>query len=425
MSDAQDFSAKTPKAMRLHIGIMGRMNVGKSSFMNMLAGQSVAITSPQAGTTTDVVEKTMELLPLGPVVLLDTAGIDDSSALASARIDKAKQAIARMDIIVLVTTPNEWTDFEDTLVNEARARSIPVLVVINKTDLATPTVAFLSLLDIKKLIGIQGSSTNPAAQETFKAEFKESLQTLLPKLFTAPPSLIGDLCPAGGMVVLVVPIDLGAPKGRLIVPQVQSLRDILDNDASALVVKDREYAATLARFNKMPDLVVCDSQVVARVVADTPESVPLTTFSILFARFKGDLVTQARGAAALDKLKDGDKILIAEGCSHHPMEDDIGRVKIPRWLRQYSGANITIDSCAGHDFPPNLQDYKLIIHCGGCIMTRTEMTSRLNAANEKSVPMTNYGVAISALQGVLRRALSPFPEALAAYENARKETRPD
>ena len=243
---------------------------------------------------------------------------------------------------------------------------------------------------------------------------------MLPKLFTAPQSLIGDLLPPGGMAILVVPIDLGAPQGRLIVPQVQALRDLLDNDASALVVKDREYAATLARLSKMPDLVVCDSQVVARVVADTPESVPLTTFSILFSRFKGDLVTQAEGAAALDKLKDGDKVLIAEGCSHHPLEDDIGRVKIPRWLRQYSGKNLTVDSSAGHDFPANLQDYKVVIHCGGCVMTKKEMSSRLDTAKEKSVPMTNYGIAISALQGVLRRALSPFPAALAAYEKARK-----
>jgi [FeFe] hydrogenase H-cluster maturation GTPase HydF len=293
-----------------------------------------------------------------------------------------------------------------------------VLVVINKTDLGDPSVDFLSLLDVKKLTWVSGSSTNPVTKEDFKNAFKEALRGLLPSLFKAPSSLIGDLCPAGGMAILVVPIDLGAPKGRLIVPQVQALRDLLDNDVSALVVKDREYAATLERLNRMPDLVVCDSQVVARVVADTPSTVPLTTFSILFARFKGDLVVQAEGAAALDKLKDGDKILIAEGCSHHPLEDDIGRVKIPRWLRQYSGRNLIVESSAGHDFPENLQDYKLVIHCGGCVMTKQEMSSRLDMATGKAVPMTNYGIAISALQGVLRRALSPFPDALAAYEGA-------
>ncbi|MDD4616966.1 MAG: [FeFe] hydrogenase H-cluster maturation GTPase HydF [Alphaproteobacteria bacterium] len=412
--------SKAPKSMRLHIGIMGRMNVGKSSFMNMLAGQDVAITSPQAGTTTDVVEKTMELLPIGPVVLLDTAGVDDASTLAEARIEKAKKALNRMDIVVLVITPNEWTDFEDALVNAAHTKKIPLLVIINKTDLGQANPNFLALLEMKKLVYVQGSSTDPARTETFKSEFKERLRGLLPKLFTAPPSLIGDLLPPGGMALLVVPIDLGAPQGRLIVPQVQALRDLLDNDASALVVKDREYAAALQRLKQPPDLVVCDSQVVARVVADTPESIPLTTFSILFARMKGDLVAQAQGAAAIEKLQDGDKVLMAEGCSHHPLEDDIGRIKIPRWLRQYTGHNLTIDSCAGHDFPDNLQEYKLVIHCGGCVMTKQEMTSRLQIAKEKAVPITNYGVAISALQGVLRRALSPFPAALAAYEEAQK-----
>jgi [FeFe] hydrogenase H-cluster maturation GTPase HydF len=413
---------QTPKAMRLHIGIMGRMNVGKSSFMNMLAGQDVAITSAQEGTTTDVVEKTMELLPLGPVVLMDTAGVDDASALAEARLEKTKKALQRMDVVVIVVAPNEWSEFEDALVNDAHARNIPVLVVINKTDLAEPKPNFLALLEMKKLAYVQGSSTEASGAEGFKAEFKERLRGLLPKLFAAPQSLIGDLLPAGGMAMLVVPIDLGAPQGRLIVPQVQAIRDLLDNDASALVVKDREYAATLERLKQLPDLVVCDSQVVARVVADTPETVPMTTFSILFSRFKGDLVTQARGGAAIDKLKDGDKVLIAEGCSHHPLEDDIGRVKIPRWLRQYTGRNITVDSCAGHDFPANLADYKLVIHCGGCVMTKQEMSSRLGVASEKAVPITNYGVAISALQGVLRRALSPFPAALAAYEEERSRS---
>ncbi len=413
-------TAKTPKAMRLHIGIMGRMNVGKSSFLNMLAGQDVAITSPQAGTTTDVVEKTMELLPIGPVVLLDTAGIDDASVLGSARLEKAQKAFQRMDIAVIVVTPEGWSDFEDALVHEAQAKKIPVLIVINKTDLAEPSVEFLSLLELKKLAWIQGCATNPSTHEIFKSEFKQRLQSLLPSLYSAPRSLIGDLLPAGGMALLVVPIDLGAPQGRLIVPQVQAVRDILDNDASALVVKDREYAATLAKLKTMPDLVVCDSQVVARAVADTPENVPLTTFSILFARLKGDLAIQAAGAAAIEKLKDGDKVLIAEGCSHHPLEDDIGRVKIPRWLKQYTGRQLTIDTSAGHDFPDNLHEYKLIIHCGGCVMTQQEMMSRLKAAGDKKVSITNYGVAISALQGVLRRALSPFPAALAAYEEARK-----
>jgi [FeFe] hydrogenase H-cluster maturation GTPase HydF len=410
-----------PKASRLHIGIAGRVNVGKSSFLNTLAGQDVAITSAVPGTTTDVVEKTMELLPLGPVTLIDTAGLDDSSELAAARIAKTKKALRRADILAIVVTANRWSAFEDGLVNEAHTAAIPVLVVVNKTDLEEPSADFLSLLDVKRLSWIQGSATgNTSAREAYRQAFKDGIRALLPKLFTAPPTLLGDLLPGGGMAVLVVPIDLGAPQGRLIVPQVQSLRDLLDNDASALVVKDREYAATLARLGQPPDLVVCDSQVVARVVADTPPQIPLTTFSILFARFKGELNSLARGAGVLNRLKPGDRILIAEGCSHHPLEDDIGRIKIPRWLRQFAGCELNIVSCAGHDFPPDLQSYRLVIHCGGCVMTRQEMLSRLNDTERNNVAMTNYGLAISVLQGVLTRALSPFPDALAAYRAGAK-----
>lgn len=410
-----------PKASRLHIGIAGRVNVGKSSFLNALAGQDVAITSAVPGTTTDVVEKTMELLPLGPVTLIDTAGLDDASELGKARIDMSKKALRRADILAVVVASNAWSTHEDELVNEAHQADVPVLVVINKTDLEEPSADFLSLLDVKRLSWIQGSATgNPSEREAFRQAFKDAIRGLLPRLFTAPPSLIGDLVPAGGMTVLVVPIDLGAPAGRLIVPQVQSLRDLLDNDASALVVKDREYAATLARLKNPPDLVVCDSQVVARVVADTPPAVPLTTFSILFARFKGELNALAQGAGVLNRLKSGDRILIAEGCSHHPLEDDIGRVKIPRWLRQFAGCELDIVTAAGHDFPPDLKSFRLVIHCGGCVMTRQEMLSRLGEADRENVAMTNYGLAISVLQGVLARALSPFPDALEAYSNGLK-----
>jgi [FeFe] hydrogenase H-cluster maturation GTPase HydF len=406
-----------PKASRLHIGIAGRVNVGKSSFLNALAGQDVAITSSVPGTTTDVAEKTMELLPLGPVTLIDTAGLDDTSELAEARIEKSRKALRRADILAIVVASNAWSAHEDALVNEAHAASIPILIVVNKTDLEEPSADFLSLIDIKRLTWIQGSATgSTATREAFRQAFKDAIRGLLPRLFTAPPTLLGDLLPAGGLAVLVVPIDLGAPQGRLIVPQVQCLRDLLDNDASALVVKDREYAATLARLGQPPDLVVCDSQVVARVVADTPPQVPLTTFSILFARFKGELASLARGAGVLNRLKPGDRILIAEGCSHHPLEDDIGRVKIPRWLRQFAGCELDVVTCAGHDFPDDLKSYRLVIHCGGCVMTRQEMLSRLGEAEGENVAMTNYGLAISVLQGVLNRALSPFPDALEAYQ---------
>jgi [FeFe] hydrogenase H-cluster maturation GTPase HydF len=403
-----------PKASRLHIGIAGRVNVGKSSFLNTLAGQDVAITSAVPGTTTDVVEKTMELLPLGPVTLLDTAGLDDTSALGSARMEMTKKALRRADILAIVVTADAWSEYEDGLVNAAHAAKVPVLVVINKTDLKEPSSDFLSLIDVKRLTWICGSAVGPT-RENFRDVFKDAVRGLLPTLFTAPPTLLGDLLPAGGLAVMVVPIDLGAPAGRLIVPQVQSLRDLLDNDASALVVKDREYAATLQRLSSPPDLVVCDSQVVARVVADTPPRIPLTTFSILFARFKGELNALARGAGVLNHLKPGDRILIAEGCSHHPLEDDIGRIKIPRWLRQYAGCELDITSCAGHDLPADLGAYRLVIHCGGCVMTRQEMLARMGEADRHETPMTNYGLAISVLQGVLERALSPFPDALAAF----------
>ncbi len=408
---------KTPKSARLHIAIAGRVNAGKSSFLNMLAGQEAAITSSVPGTTTDVVEKTMELLPLGPVVLLDTAGLDDTSALGAARTAKTKKALKRADVLtVIVAVDTGWSTFEDEIVNEARAAGVPVVAVVNKTDLKEPETGFLALLDVKKLPFVCGSALAIGRQEEFRRAYKDALRGLLPALGGPPPALAGDLLPPGGMAVLVVPIDLGAPQGRLIVPQVQCIRDLLDCDSTALVVKDRELASTLGRLATPPDLVICDSQVVARTVADTPEEIKLTTFSILFARYKGDLAALARGAAQIEKLKDGDKVLIAEGCSHHPLEDDIGRVKIPRWLRQYTGADLRIESCAGHDFPDNLDEFKLIIHCGGCVMTRREMTGRMDEAGVHDIPMTNYGLAISALQGVLRRALSPFPGALQAYE---------
>jgi len=374
--------------------------------MNLIAGQDIVITSSSAGTTTDVIEKVMELAPIGPVVLLDTAGVDDVSLLGEKRIASTQKAIARMNIVALVVEPDEWTDYEDEIIDKAKENKIPVLIVINKTDVKEPSVNFLSLLDVKKLSWISGSSLEGDA-ERFKSEFKTKILSLLPE-YSSNKSVIGGLCDSGALVVLVVPLDLGAPVGRLIVPQVQVIRDLLDTGASALVVKDFEYESVLKRLNTPPDLVICDSQVIARVAGSTPSDVPLTTFSVLFSRYKGDIVKQARGAAIIEKLQDNDKVLIAEGCSHHPSEDDIGRVKIPNLLRKYTGKNLIIDTCAGHDFPSNLREYKLIIHCGGCVMTEQEMTVRINEAEKNGVAITNYGMAISAMQGVLKRVLSPF-----------------
>jgi len=410
---------KTPKSLRLQIGIVGRTNVGKSSFLNMIAGQDVAITSAHAGTTTDVVEKTMELLPLGPVVLLDTAGLDDSSVLGEKRVERTMRAIDRSDIVLLVVVSNVWGQAEEQCIELIKKQKKSLVIVINKIDEIPPSDEFL--LSIRKIATevISVSSIDLALRDTQVNALKQVLIRICPEQFLNAPTLLGDLLPAGGMVVMVVPIDLQAPKGRLILPQVQAIRDALDNDATAVVVKEREYAALLKRLNKAPDLVVCDSQVVMKVMADTPVDVKCTTFSILMARFKGDLIELVRGAAHIDNLKSNDRILISESCSHHAAEDDIGRVKIPRWLRQYIGGDLQIDHFSGRDYPKDLQQYKLIVHCGACMLTRGEMLLRIHRAQECAVPVTNYGVAISLVQGVLKRALSPFPAALDAFEKDR------
>lgn len=406
----------TPKSLRLHIAIFGRTNVGKSTLLNAVAGQDVAITSPVPGTTTDVVEKPMELLPLGPVVFLDTAGLGDESELGEERVRRTRNALNRADVVVLVCEADAFTEHEQEVVQAARERKLPVLVVVNKIDLTKPSSSFLSTLRKQADGVLLCSATDPGDRERMLAELKVLLQTVLSDEFRNPPPLVGDLLPAGGLAVLIVPIDLQAPKGRLILPQVQTIRDALDNDAATLVVKEREYAFMLDNLKRHPDLVICDSQVVLKMVADTPDSIPCTTFSILFARLKGDLQALARGAAAIEHLRSGDRVLIAESCSHHAMEDDIGRVKIPRWLRQYTGARLEVDSCAGRDFPEDLEKYKLVVQCGGCMNNRAEMLSRLQRCAGANVPVTNYGLCISQTQGVLRRALSPFPAALDAYQ---------
>jgi [FeFe] hydrogenase H-cluster maturation GTPase HydF len=407
---------ETPKANRLNIAIFGRTNVGKSSLMNMLIGQDYAITSPVAGTTTDVVEKTCELLPLGPVLFLDTAGVDDISELAELRLNKTRKIYDRADVILLVVEPDKWTAFEDEVLLKAGENKIPVIVIINKTDLIKPELAFLENIRGKNSRVVEVSSLGSSGRDAYVNAVKQQLIEVAPDDFVEPPRLIGDLVNPGGIAVLVVPIDLQAPKGRLILPQVQTIRDTLDNDAAAFVVKERELPAMLAMLNKKPDVVVTDSQAILKVSADVPKDIRLTTFSILFARQKGDLSVAAQGAAEIDKLKPGDRVLIAESCTHHALEDDIGRVKIPRWLRQYLGFDVKADSYAGRDYPENLSDYKLVIHCGGCMLTRREMMSRIQKASQAGAAITNYGVAISFLQGVIRRSLEPFPAALAAFD---------
>ncbi len=407
---------KTPRGNRLHIALFGRTNVGKSSFLNMVMGQDIAITSPVAGTTTDVVEKAMELLPIGPVVFLDTAGLDDMSMLAELRLKKTYKVFNRADIAILLLEPEVWTDYEEEILKEAREREIPLIAIINKIDLKRPSDEFVK--QIRSRIGrvILISALDKENRDDYINALKTQLLEICPADFLQPPPLIGDLLPPGGLAVLVVPIDLEAPKGRLILPQVQTIRDALDNDAAALVVKERELAHILSLLKAPPNVVVCDSQVVLKMCADTPKEIPATTFSILFSRYKGDLVEQAKGAAHIEALRPRDKVLIAEACTHHPIEDDIGRVKIPRWLRQFVGGELQIDIYAGRDYPENLSEYKLVIHCGGCVINRREMLTRIQMAKEAGVPITNYGICISFLQGVLKRTLSPFPAALLAFE---------
>jgi [FeFe] hydrogenase H-cluster maturation GTPase HydF len=412
---------KTPKGNRLHIALFGRTNVGKSSLLNFLVGQDIAITSPIAGTTTDIVEKAVELLPLGPVLFLDTAGLDDTSSLSVLRLEKTEKVYKRADIVLLVTEPDIWTEYEDLVLDKAGKSNIPVLIVINKIDLQEPSFDFVEKLKKKTKRVVPLSSLNWQVRDTYVETMKRYLIEVSPDDFIQAPALIGDLLPPGGIAVLVVPIDLQAPKGRLILPQVQTIRDTLDNDAAALIVKERELGPMLTFLNRTPDIVVCDSQAILKVSADIPKDIPCTTFSILFARQKGDLAAAAEGATYIETLKPGDKILIAEACSHHPLQDDIGRVKIPRWLRQYVGGEVEAVVSAGRDYPENLQDFRLIIHCGSCMLTRREMLNRIQQAREAKVPVTNYGLAISFLQGVIRRTLSPFPSALMAFDRRMHE----
>jgi [FeFe] hydrogenase H-cluster maturation GTPase HydF len=405
----------TPKSLRLQIALLGRTNSGKSTLLNMLAGQDVAITSEHPGTTTDIVEKPMELLPVGPVVFLDTAGLDDTSPLGPSRIARSLAVLDRADIVVLVTDSSGIVSAEEQLIASARQRKLPIITMVNKTDLRSPSSALLDTLRAAGDALITGSAILSDQRERLIREFKSALLLLLPESFVTPRALIGDLIPGGGLVVMVVPIDLQAPQGRLILPQVQTLRDILDHDGGALVVKEREYRHFLQCLTIRPALVICDSQVILKTIADTPPDVPCTGFSILFARLKGDLQAYAAGAATIRRLQDGDRVLIAESCTHHALEDDIGRIKIPRWLRQFTGADLVFEHSAGRDFPANLADFRLVVQCGGCMQNRREILARIGKAQQARVAITNYGICIAETQGVLSRALAPFPAARQAY----------
>jgi [FeFe] hydrogenase H-cluster maturation GTPase HydF len=346
----------------------------------------------------------MEMLPLGPVLFIDTAGLDDTGTLGEMRVEKTKKIFDRADIAVIVAEPSNWGDFEINLIHEFKERGTPFIAVLNKCDIQTPSEELTQYLTGRKIPYIQTS----ALSGTGVSEFRNKLIEILPDSFFLPASIVGDLIKAGDTVILVVPIDLEAPKGRLIMPQVQTIRDILDNDAYCTVVKERELKDALLNMKKPPALVITDSQAFLKVAADVPDNIPMTSFSILFARFKGDLQTFVNGALAIEDLQPGDRILIAEACSHHPIGEDIGRVKIPRWLTQYVGGKLDVTVMQGHDFPENLTDYKLVIHCGSCTFNPKMLMSRLIRCRDAGVPITNYGIAIAYSLGIFERALTPF-----------------
>ena len=393
---------KTLKSMRLHIGIFGKTNVGKSSILNRITGQDISIVSDIAGTTTDVVEKSMELLPIGPVNFLDTAGINDSTALAAERIEKTMKILNRTDIAVVVCTPDGIDDYEKSLIEKFNELKIPFIILVNKIDINTSSYPWEEQGITQNII-----FTSAHTDKDLVFKFKEALVKLLPEDFVNSPKIAGDLIPAKSTVILVIPIDKEAPKGRIILPQVQTLRDLLDSNCISIVVKENELKNALENLKTPPALVITDSQAFKQVAEIVPDSIPLTSFSILFARLKGDLEAFTKGAQAIDNLQDGDRVLILESCTHHAIEDDIGRVKIPNLLKKKTGKNLIIENIAGHDFP-DISQYKLIIHCGACMTNRREVLSRILIANKQNIPISNYGIVISYCLGILPRATGIF-----------------
>ncbi len=391
-----------PKSLRLHIGIFGRRNVGKSSLLNSMTRQSVSIVSAYAGSTTDPVEKPMELLPLGPVLFIDTAGLDDEGELGVLRIEKTHKIYDRCDL-ALVLCDGAWTEHESAIVDALNLRTIPWIAVLTKADIVDHSALEATLIAQNTPV-VRVSTNDPQSVENV-------LQTIIrfaPEGFLDATKIVADIIPEQAHVLLVIPIDKEAPKGRLILPQVQTIRDILDAHCVCTVCQEPQLQSVLEAFKTPPDLVVTDSQAFKTVSEIVPPTIPLTGFSVLFARFKGDLASFVHGASAIRSLKPQDRILIAEACTHHPVKDDIGRVKIPKLLEKYVGAPLNIDVVSGQEFPEDLTPYALIIHCGGCMWNRRQMLSRQQRATHQNIPMTNYGIAIAALTGILERALKPF-----------------
>ena len=394
----------TPRALRTVISIVGCRNAGKSSLINALAGQDVAIVSDRPGTTTDAVAKPYELLPLGPVTFFDTAGLDDTGELGALRVKAAKKVLYRSDVAVIAVSENGLGQFEKEIIVEVQRLKIPFVVAFNKSDIKAPTEADIEFC---RDTGIPFAEVSARTKKGID-ELKNLIIDAVPEDIKREPLLAGDLFNPGDVVLLVVPIDLSAPKGRLILPQVQVLREVLDRGAKAVAVEESELTEMLAELKRKPALVITDSQVVTKVADEVPEDVPMTTFSILFARNKGDIAEMYRGAEMIDRLRDGDRVLIAEACSHHVLSDDIGKVKIPNWLRKYTDKELTFEFCQGSDFPEDLEKYALVIHCGACMLNRREMVHRIKECAGRGVPITNYGLAISKTQGVLERAIRPL-----------------
>lgn len=396
----------TPSSERVHIGIFGKRNAGKSSLINAITGQNLAIVSEAKGTTTDPVYKAMELLPLGPVMIIDTPGIDDEGVLGSLRIQKAYQVLNKTDIALVIIDAAVGPSAEDLrLIERINTKKIPLLIVINKCETINEDkkTAYQALLPNGKLLFVS------AEQQLNIFELKEAIAQTVPA-DENKAQIVADLLLPSDFVVLVVPIDSAAPKGRLILPQQQTIRDILEADAAAIVVKENELTNTLQNLGKRPKLVITDSQVFKKVAAETPADILLTSFSILFARYKGNLQTAVQGVTALENLEDGDKILVGEGCTHHRQCDDIGTVKLPRWIKEYTGKNPEFIFTSGTEFPLDLSPYKMIIHCGACMLNEREMQYRIKCAADQNIPFTNYGITIAYINGILKRTVEPFPQ---------------
>ncbi len=409
---------QTPMSERVHIGFFGKRNAGKSSVMNAVTGQEIAVVSDVRGTTTDPVYKSMELLPLGPVVMMDTPGIDDEGELGALRVRKSYQVLNKTDAAVLVIDGAEGVSKEDSeLVARIRRKKIPFLVAVNKRDIAPEGAVHR----VREELGLDDSQivAVSASDGTGINELKERIARTA-RTEETQKYIVRDIISPSDFVVLVVPIDKAAPKGRLILPQQQTIRDILDGDAVSIVVKDCELKETLQKLGKKPKLVITDSQAFSKVSADTPDDILLTSFSILFARYKGNLETAVRGVTAVDGLRDGDVVLISEGCTHHRQCDDIGTVKIPRWIREYTGKEVQFETTSGTEFPDDLSRYRMVIHCGGCMLNEREMKYRLSCAQDQDVPMTNYGILIAYVKGILKRSVEVFPEISALLDQSRR-----